>query len=182
VTDNTPTTNSPASIDAAMRADIPRLRDAFLALSAAYSFAKESVREDGDRSCVHPLTADDLAIVKRVVNRVAIMLEDGTYGAEGFLASVGVTIDVASLRERTRQAEALAQIHREERDACAREVLSQRETIARLTRERDDAAVYSRDVCDAVENVRVMLAGTLDALDAARARLGTVEGSVWLTT
>ncbi len=54
--------------------------------------------------------------------------------------------------------------------------------IDRLTRERDDAAVYSRDVCYAVENVRVMLAGTLDALDAARARLGTVEGSAWPTT
>ena len=53
---------------------------------------------------------------------------------------------------------------------------------ARLTSERDEATVYSRDVCDAVENVRVMLAGTLDALDAARARLGTVEGCAWPTT
>ncbi len=54
--------------------------------------------------------------------------------------------------------------------------------IDRLSRERDDAAVYSRDVCYAVENVRVMIAGTLDALDAARARLGTVGGSAWPTT
>jgi hypothetical protein len=171
VTDNTTTTQSPEGIDAAMRADIPQLRDAFLALSAAYSFAKESAREDGDRSCVHPLSADDLALVKRIVNRVAIMLEDGTYGAEGFLASVGVTIDVASLRERDA---IIATLTRElaERDA----------TIARLTREGDEASVYSRDVCDAVENVRVMLAGTLEALDAARARLGTVDGSAWPTT
>lgn len=66
-----------------------------------------------------------------------------------------------------------ATIARLERELAARDA-----TVARLTRERDEAAVYSRDACDAVENVRVMLAGTLDALDAARARIGTVEGSV----
>ena len=63
-----------------------------------------------------------------------------------------------------------------------RELAERNAAVARLTRERGEAAVYSRDVCDAVENVRVMLAGTLDALDASRARLGTVEGSIWPTT
>jgi hypothetical protein len=63
-------------------------------------------------------------------------------------------------RERARNAGALAQVHREERDACAREVLSQRDTIARLTSERNEARAALREYaarcpdCDALATRR----------------------------
>ncbi len=137
MTDNNPTTSSPASIDP--------INDAVRALEVLDGGGGLSPDETAD------LVRGLLAVIARLTRE-----RDAWMSSCENSRRVGALQDIAAERDRN--------------------------TIARLTRERDDAAVYSRDVCYAVENVRVMLAGTLDALDAARARLGTVEGSVWPTT